>query len=161
MRQTKQGFTLIEVLVSVVILSVVAVGLFDVSSKGKQNYIFLKEKTEFDRLSSLALMHNDQKKYHNKEKTLYDFIRYDYNIDDDDLRKYLKTKKVNYRHKEVSTFKPLDDKASEEFKEEQAEEDPDAAEVASFITLTLVYEKITISDKHNSTYAYKIYIKNQ
>ena len=160
MRQTKNGFTLIEVLVSVVILSVVAVGLFDVSSKGKQNYIFLKEKTEFDRLSSLALMHNDQK-HHNKDKTLYDFVRYDYDIDDDDLRKYLKSKKVNYTHKEVSTFKPLDDSASDEFKEEQAEENPDAAANQSFFTLTLVYEKITISDKHNATYAYKIYLKTQ
>ncbi len=158
MKQTNKGFTLIEVLVSVVILSVVAVGLFDVSSKGKQNYIFLKEKTKFDRLSSLPLMHNDQK-HHNKDKTLYDFIRYDYNIDDDDLRKYLKSKKVNYTHKEVSTFKPLDDKASEEFKEEQAEEDPDAAKNQDFFSLTLVYEKITISDKHNATYAYKIYLK--
>ncbi len=160
MRQTKRGFTLIEVLVSIVILSVVAVGLFDVSAKGKQNYIFLKEKTEFDRLSSLAFMHNSQK-LHNKDKTLYDFIRYDYNIDDDDLRKYLKTKKVNYTHEEVSTFKPLDDKASEDFKEEQAEEDPNAAENQSFFTLTLVYEKIAITDKNNATYAYKIYIKNQ
>ena len=93
MRQARNGFTLIEVLVSVVILSVVAVGLFDVSSKGKQNYMFLKEKTEFDRLSSLALMHNDQK-HHGKDKTLYDFVRYDYKIDDDDLRKYLKSKKT-------------------------------------------------------------------
>ncbi len=160
MRSTKKAFTLIEVLVSVVILSVVAVGLFDVSSKGKQNYIFLKEKTEFDRLSSLAFINNNQK-YHNKDKTLYDFIRYDYNIDDDDLRTYLKSKKVNYTHKEVSTFKPLEDKEGKEFKEEQAEENPDAAANQDFFTLTLVYEKITISDKHNSTYAYKIYLKTQ
>jgi prepilin-type N-terminal cleavage/methylation domain-containing protein len=148
-----RGFTLIEVLVSIIILSVVVVGLFEISSNNKNNFMFLTNKNEFDRLSSLAFIHNDQK-HHNSDKELYELIRADYTIDDDDLRKYLKEKKIHYTHEEFTIFNPLDDSSEDEGSESSQEDKNETG-----FNFALVYDKITVSDKENSTYAYKIYLQ--
>ena len=142
-----KAFTLIEVLVSVMILAVVGTGLLQISSNSKHNFMFLKEKSEFDRLASIAFIHNDQK-YHHKDMTLYDFIKDDYTNIDDDFRKYLKEIKINYSHEEVSSFNPLEGSVDNQNKEEEQ----------AALNLTIIYDKIIISRGKNSTYAYKVYI---
>jgi prepilin-type N-terminal cleavage/methylation domain-containing protein len=146
------AFTLIEVLVSVMILAVVGTGLLQISSNSKHNFIFLKEKSKFDRLASIAFIHNNQK-YHHKNMTLYDFIRDDYEKIDDDLRKYLKTFKVKYNHEEISTFKPLGESTDEEKNQPEDLENPQ-----NQIDLTIIYEKISVQKDKNAAYAYKVYI---
>ncbi len=140
----KKAFTLIEVLVSVVILSTVAVMLFEISTNSKSNFSFLSKKGDFTTLSSIPLMHNDQA-LHNSEKNLYEFIRDDYDIKDDELRKYLKEQKVHYDHAEFSTFEPLG-----------SSEDED---VNQSINFTVVFDKIFVGNRENSTFVYKIYIR--
>jgi prepilin-type N-terminal cleavage/methylation domain-containing protein len=145
-----RAFTLIEVLVSVMILAVVGTGLLQISTNSKHNFIFLKEKSEFDRLASIAFTHNNQK-FHHKDITLFDFIKDDYHDISDELRKYLKNIKVSYSDKEVSTFNPLENETQEE---EQEETNP----LQNNLNLTIIYNKITISKEKNSAYAYKVYI---
>jgi hypothetical protein len=82
--------------------------------------------------------------------SLYDFLRDDYPNLDDDLRKYLKEVKVSYSHEEFSTFSPMGEDNNTD------EEDPQ--EEKNKMDLTIVYDKIIVSDKKNSTFAYKIYI---
>ncbi len=141
----KKAFTLIEVLVSVVILSTVAVMLFEISANSKSNFSYLAKKGDFTTLSSLSLMHIDQK-YHNSEKDLYEFIRDDYDIKDDELRKYLKEQKVHYDHEEFTTFEPLGTSGDED-------------DVNQSINFTIVFDKIFVGNKENSTFVYKIYIR--
>jgi len=140
----KKAFTLIEVLVSVVILSTVAVLLFEISTNSKNSFSYLSQKASFTTLSSLPLMHNNPK-YHNSDKTLYEYIRYDFDIKDDDLRKYLKEKKIHYRQEEFADFSPLNES------DEEMEQGTDG--------FTILFDKIQISNKQQSTFLYKIDIK--
>ncbi len=145
---SRSAFTLIEVLVSVAILAVVATGLFQISLNGKNNFEFLYEKAKFDRKSSIALMHNNPK-YHHKEKEFYEFLRDGYDIKDDEIRQYLKKEKVSYSQEEYTTFSPL------------GEYDGDLTQNQNPLaqSVTLIFNKIVVSNKNQSTYAYKIEIK--
>ncbi len=148
-----KAFTLIEVLVSVIILSYVGVGLLQISSNNKHNFIYLREKSHYDRLASIAFIHNSPK-YNHKTMNLYDYIRDDYTNIDDELRKYLKNIKVTYEEKEISTFKPLEEDKediSSDFQENNGK-------MQSALNLTINYDKITVSKEKSSTYVYKIYI---
>jgi len=89
-------------------------------------------------------MHNNPK-YHNSDKTLYEYIRYDFDIKDDDLRKYLKEKKIHYRQEEFADFSPLNES------DEEMEQGTDG--------FTILFDKIQISNKQQSTFLYKIDIK--
>jgi len=149
-----KAFTLIEVLVSVMILAVVGTGLLQISTNSKHNFIFLKEKSTFDRLASLALNHNSQK-FHHKNMTLYDFIKDDYTKIDDELRQYLKKIKITYSHEEVSTFKPLEGSLDEQ---REYQDENDIATPQTALNLTIIYDKISISNTKSATYAYKVYI---
>jgi len=148
----KKAFTLIEVLVSVVILSTVAVLLFEISTNSKNSFSYLSQKASFTTLSALPLMHNDPK-YHNSDKTLFEYIRYDFDIKDDELRKYLKEKKIHYAQEEFAAFSPLgegDDEAVKDTSEEKEQ---------NMMDFTIIFDKILINDKQQSTFAYKIDIK--
>lgn len=147
----RKAFTLIEVLVSVVILSTVAVLLFEISTNSKSNFSYLSQKASFTTLSSLPLIHNNQK-YHNSDKTLFDFIRDDFDIKDDEFRKYLKNKKVHYDQEEFATFSPLsegDDRKIEEASEKDEQ----------MMNFAIIFDKILISNKEQSTFIYKIDIQ--
>ena len=146
----KKAFTLIEVLVSVVILSTVAVLLFEISTNSKNNFSFLSQKANFTTLASLPLMHSSQK-FNNSDKKLYEYIRYDYDIKDDELRKYLKEKKVHLDYEdEFATFSPLSEDTGGSM---------DIAEDGDMMDFTIVFDKVLVREKKQSTFAYKIYIR--
>ncbi len=149
-----KAFTLIEVLVSITILAVVATGLFKISLNSKANFEYLYKKSQFDRLSSIAFMHNDQK-FHHKEKSLYDFLRESYTIKDDEIRQYFKKIKVSYSQEEYSTLS-LGDSSDTENIDETNSQDQEGDIIPN---ITFVFDKITISNKNQSTYAYKIYMR--
>jgi prepilin-type N-terminal cleavage/methylation domain-containing protein len=146
---SRRAFTLIEVLVSVAILAVVATGLLQISTNSKNNFAFLLQKAQFDRKSSIPIMHNDPK-YHHSEKDLYEFLRDDYTIKEDEVRKMLKKTKILYTQEEYATFSPFADEESD-----QASDEKDATQ-QNVMDMTLIFDKITISDKHNATYVYKL-----
>ncbi len=147
----RAAFTLIEVLVSVAILAVVATGLFQISMNSKNNFAYLKQKARFDRLASIPIMHNDPK-YNHTQKTLFEFIRNDYEIKDDDIRKVLKNMKVTYTHEEYATFSPF----SQRDKQSDAEEE---REMQNVMDMTLLFDKITIYNRQNATYVYKLQLQ--
>jgi prepilin-type N-terminal cleavage/methylation domain-containing protein len=148
----RSAFTLIEVLVSVTILAVVATGLFQISMNSKNNFAFLKQKAQFDRLASIPLVHNDPK-YNHTQKDLFEFVRDDYEIKEDEIRKALKAVKVNYTQEEYATFSPFSEASSE------SEDSPEDDEMQNGMDMTLVFDKITIYDKQNSTFVYKLQLK--
>jgi len=149
----RNAFTLIEVLVAVAILAVVATGLFQISVNSKNNFAYLLHKAQFDRESSIPIMHNDPK-YNHSEKDLYEFLRGDYDIKEDEVRKSLKQIKVLYTQDEFATFSPFsegEDQGTESFLEEDSTQSEGAQ-----MDMMLMFDKITVSDKKSATYVYKL-----
>ena len=145
----RSGFTLVEVLISVAILAAVATGLLQIATNSKANFSYLMSKASFDRIASIPIMHNNLK-YHHAEKNLYEFLRNDYAIKEDEIRKALKKIKVAYTQEEFTIFAPLS-----EDNVTQSENTKNLAHDTT-ISLRLIFDKITIFDKHNATYVYKL-----
>jgi len=97
-----KAFTIIEVLVSIIILSIVATALFQISINSKKNFSFYQKKFEYENLSSLLLF---SKKTSNSN--LYEQIRLRYNIKDNVLRRKLKNIKLEKKTK-VQNIQKLD-----------------------------------------------------
>ncbi len=154
----RNAFTLIEVLVSVAILAVVATGLFQIAINSKNNFTFLANKAQFDRLASIPVTHNDPK-YHRTEKSLYDFLRDDYMIKEDKVIRFLKQKKIAYEQENYTTFAPFSEEDTTKQTEDSEQNQNSDNLLEQGIDLTLQFDKITISDKHHSTYVYKVQLQ--
>ncbi len=139
---SKKGFTLIEVLVAVVILSSVAVLLFEINTNSKNSFSFLRKKSDFIMLSSLPIMHSNYK-YHNKSMSIYEFIKDQYDIKDNDLIDYLKREEVHFSYKEFSSFSPLGEGTLD-------------SEMPNF---QIVFDKVEVYNKTQSSWVYKIYMR--
>jgi len=124
----KRAFTLIEVLVSVIIISVVGTILFKISSDSKNNYIRYKNKITYEYLTTPYIFRENL-----SNTNLYENIRKDYRIDSFDVRKRLKEIKLQKREKEFSQIK---------FDEENK--------------IIIKIKQIQIYDKHNSSILYSI-----
>ncbi len=98
-----KAFTIVEVLVSVIILATVATLLFQISARSKNNYIFYKKKIVFENISEIGLNHKLT------NTNLYEQLKTEYSIKDDDFRKSLKKIKIEKRIKPYSTINLTDD----------------------------------------------------
>ena len=138
----REGFTLIEVLIATVILAVVGTGLLQISSNYKKNFEFLKRKSQLAYLASIPLIHNNQK-YHNSDKTLYQFVEDSYTDIDDDLRRYLDQYKVHYEEEEISSISTGGDLNDSQDTQDQN-------------NFSILFNKITITHGKDIDFSYKI-----
>ncbi len=92
----RRGFTLIEVLISVALLSVAASAIFALSTSQERVYEFSKERFQICALSSIIYQNYDEK-LDKSTKDIYEIIKSRYSIDNDDIRRYLKDKKVTVK----------------------------------------------------------------
>ena len=99
-----KGFSLIEVLVAVIILSSVATALFEISFNSKNNFVRYQKRINFETLASIPLFLQN-----NSNTNLYEQIKQNYKIKDDELRKILKETKLQKQVKQFSTIKITDD----------------------------------------------------
>ena len=100
-----KGFTIIEVLISVIILASIATILYQISFKSKSNYIFYKKKYNFENISTLGLLHDIK-----SNTNLYEILRSEYKINDYEQRKFLKTIKIKKKIIDYSKIKlPIED----------------------------------------------------
>ncbi len=109
----KNGFILIEIIISVILLSVVGTALLKINSNEKSLFKIASIKLEFTRyISILANRHSIN--LHNKEINLYDFIKKEYDIKDEALIKTLKNSKLDYKqkYKSIVNFQTDDKKNS-------------------------------------------------
>jgi len=90
MKYSKSAFTLIEVLISVIILATIATYLFQMSINSKTNYKRVNLKKEWEHISSTLIKQNKIKSNSN----LYEQLRNDYNISNFDVRNSLKKLKL-------------------------------------------------------------------
>ncbi len=145
-KESKKAFTLIEVLISVTILALTGAVLIQIALNNKQNFQTLLNKIEFDEIISIPLTHRN-KIYHKTTKDLYTYLYKDYNLTNDDIIRYLKSKKVSYEQRSFSVIKPFESNESEEMTEENQNKEQ---------SLTINVDKIVIFDKENSFTAFTV-----
>ena len=126
----KKGFILIEIIVSVILLSFAGIALMKVNSNQKKIYDLASQKLEFSKYISLV-SNRDSISLHNKEVELYELIKRDYDLKDDELIKILKNQKVKYSQNYKSMVN-------------LSQEDSEAQ-------INLLIDEIKISDKKSSS----------
>ncbi len=97
---SKKGFTLIEVMISVVLISVIIASLYQL----KSNYTFLFEKAKNEANSFwIATFFNTDKYGFKNDTVTLDRLSEGFDLDDD-LRRFLKNKKTDIIYQEVRSI---------------------------------------------------------
>jgi len=78
-----------EILISVIIITVVAFSLLEIYSQNRSFAIYINNRPIIS-LTSTLYNFIDLDKYHKSEKSVYELIRQDFNIKNDEVRRYLK-----------------------------------------------------------------------
>jgi len=98
----KKAFTLVEVLFSIVLISIIGLALLQSSSNNTKLIGYGTKKRDFIHKFSIFCI-NMNEDLHNKSKTLYDLLNNKYSLDDK-TRKILKQKKYLLKSKAVDTI---------------------------------------------------------
>lgn len=94
----RAGFTILEIIISVMIISIFAITMASTGAKNKRIYEFLNNKIEVTLPASIAL---DTDASHNDNIFVSDVVQKNYKINNDTLRKLLKEKKYIYKKPEL------------------------------------------------------------
>jgi prepilin-type N-terminal cleavage/methylation domain-containing protein len=134
----RSAFTLIEVITAAAIASIAGMALLQMNS----NYAFLftklqKVSTMSEKISIVG-QHADLK-YKRTTKSLYDILDRTYEIDNDELRKYLKDQRFDYNERLVATitFGEEGESEEEEFSMDDTQESPAVAPLIQFELLQI------------------------
>ena len=95
----RQGFTLIEILISVMIISIVGFSLLKLYSQNKSYVLYIQKRPLISFNSSLYNFISLDK-YHKSKKRAYDLLYNDFKIKNDEVREYLKKIKREIELKE-------------------------------------------------------------
>ncbi|MEA3456249.1 MAG: prepilin-type N-terminal cleavage/methylation domain-containing protein [Campylobacterota bacterium] len=87
-----QAFTIIEVLVSVVLISIVALGAVKLQQESRTMAIYLSDRSKSE-LSNTLFLGREVMRYHKDEKDAYTLLSKTFKISDDQSRKILKESK--------------------------------------------------------------------
>lgn len=131
MSSFKKGFTLVEVLIAVIILSTIATSLFQMSINSKSNYKKLTTKKQWENIASTMIKQNKT----TSSSNLYEQLRSDYNISNFEVRNSLKKIKLKKDIKQSSKEPIIEN-------------------------IYVVIDKINIYDTKNSTNLFSIKISN-
>jgi len=101
MPKSSRGFTLIEILVSVMIISVVIGSLLQLFSTNSHTFSSIEQKIKHTNTTTL-LLGNPIYGYEDKTVDLAELVK-DFNVDDE-LRRKLKSQKVEIIYSEVKSF---------------------------------------------------------
>lgn len=145
-----KAFTLMEVMVAVVILSVMSMTLLQVRNNNTHLNSYFAKKNKASSLMSIVSPYYDIKS-HNKNLHLDDEVQKEFKIDDA-TRKYLKEFNLLYKNKTISTIDLLEDtttKDQEEYTEETEKEDEN-------FLLAVKIQKISISDENTKAFFYNL-----
>ncbi len=140
----KHAFTIIEVIISVVILALVGVALLQNGAKSLDIFEHLRKKEDISDYLTIIANHPNPD-YNHLTKALEDFLP-QFAVDDDELRKLLKQKfryQESYIKAELPTLEGFDQE-----EEEQEQESPNLINV-NFI-------KLSITSKKGGDYIYRL-----
>ena len=94
----KPAYILMEIIVSIIILSIVGIALLKINSNQKKLYSIATKKLNFSRYASLVLNQHSID-LHNKNINLYDLVKSKYNLKNDFEIQELKKLKIHYSQK--------------------------------------------------------------
>jgi len=140
----KKGFTLIEVMVAVMIISVVIMALLKMYSNNAYIFSSIKQEIKTNQYLSL-LIGNDEYGFENKHIAMYDLIK-DFDVENN-LRRKLKSLKIDIIYKEVDSID-----LSEDTEEE-------GSESKSNSSVVLEIGRDTLKTKNFSTSVMRLRIK--
>ena len=140
----RSAFTLVEVLIAAAIASIAGVALLQMNSSNTLLFTKLKGLSQISEELALIGTHADER-FNRSSKSLYDLLDKRYEIDNDDFRKYLKSKKYDYTETLVDTISFEGSDLDEEDDEIITEQDIENAASAPLIQFELI--KVMIKDK--------------
>lgn len=85
----RKAFTIIEVLVSVVLISIVALGAVKLQQESRAMALYLSDRSK-NELSNTLFLGKEVMRYHKEEKDAYSLISKTFRLSDDASRKILK-----------------------------------------------------------------------
>jgi len=96
MRRNSQAFTIIEVLVSVVLITVVVLSIIKIQQESRKMALYLSDRGK-DELSNTLFLESNISKYHKDTKSAYDLLSSRYKVGDFKSREVLKniTRTIN------------------------------------------------------------------
>jgi len=141
----RPAFTLIEVLAAVAIASIAGIAMLKMNSANLFFFDKLKHYAQIQNVLSVAGLHGDIS-YNRSDKTLYDILNPHYTIENDELRRYLKSQTYRYEEQLIDTIAFDTDALSEEAPDTEVDmTDLQNAAAAPLIQFELI--KITLRDK--------------
>ena len=140
----RSAFTLVEVLVATVIATVAGAGLLQLNSNYTHLFSTIKDKSVISEVVSIIGLHADIK-YNKTTKSLYDILDKTYDIENDDLRKYLKDQSFDYNEHLVDTITFGEDDLGDE-----EEFSMDDTQETSALAPIIQFELIDISIKNKT-----------
>ncbi|MBN2895258.1 MAG: hypothetical protein JXK05_05130 [Campylobacterales bacterium] len=133
----RSAFTVVEVVIAAVIATIAGVGLLQMNA----NYAFLFARMEQKSISSEVLslvgFHAD-KKYHKTTKTLEDLLDRTYDIQNDDLRKWLGETKLDYTEHLIETITLGEEELGGDFGNYEMEDASETSALAPVIQFELL-----------------------
>lgn len=95
-----KGFILIEIIIAVILLSTIGVALLHTGDISQRSLDLSSKMEPLQPLYAIGMIHRS-KMYHQTTKSLFDYIRDDYILNDDVITQKLKSIKLNYKQKEL------------------------------------------------------------
>ena len=145
---SKQAFTLLEVIIAAILISLMSIGILQLQSNTTHNLSVLKNQKNMEQLASSMLSQPDAK-LHNKSQDLYTFLKDRYTIDYGPLIASLKNYKLHFSQKEVSSI-DLD------FAKLKAEEEGSLDDNAPKLTLLIKSNELKQSSSSAKTLSFEL-----
>ena len=133
----RKAFTLVEVLVATVIATVAGAGLLQLNSNYTYLFSSIKDKSVISEVVSIVGLHADVK-YNKTTKSLYDILDKTYEIENDDLRKYLKDQSYDYNEHLIDTITFGEDELGEDKEEFSMDDTQETSAMAPIIQFELI-----------------------
>lgn len=89
LRQIRRGFTIIEVLISVVLIMVVVLGIMKIYQENRSMALYLSDRSKSE-LSNTLFLTKEAERYDGEKKDAYTLLSVAFKIDDDVSREILK-----------------------------------------------------------------------
>lgn len=124
----RKGFTLIEVMVAVMIISVVILGLLQLFANNTHIFFQLDKKVEYNQYLSVFLA-NQKYGFEDKKTNMYELLS-DFDVNDD-LRRQLKEQKVEVMYQELEVIDLGEFQAQKEETNEEVERSGETKETKS------------------------------
>jgi len=96
----KKSFSLVEVLIAVALVSIAGLSLLETKINTTYTLGLIDNRLEINKVASLLFSKIDRE-LHKEEKTLEEFTKESYSIDDDELRNYFSEKEFLYLQRKI------------------------------------------------------------